>query len=82
MATKEVGFGATRLPIKPFKINEMVDHCTIAMIAKRATGKSFLTRGINNLTLMFLIMSDFNIQIWGLFSSLSELTRRCARLKT
>jgi len=46
MATKEVGFGATRLPIKPFKINEMVDHCTIAMIAKRATGKSFLTREI------------------------------------
>ena len=24
----------------------MVDHCTIAMIAKRATGKSFLTREI------------------------------------
>ena len=46
MSTKEVGFGATKLPIKPFKINEMVDHCTIAMIAKRATGKSFLTREI------------------------------------
>jgi hypothetical protein len=46
MTVKEVSFGATRLPIKQFKINEMVDHCTIAMIAKRATGKSFLTREI------------------------------------
>ena len=46
MSTKEVGFGATRLPIKKFNIHEMVDHCTIAMIAKRATGKSFLTREI------------------------------------
>ena len=46
MSTKEVGFGGTRLPIKKFNIHEMVDHCTIAMIAKRATGKSFLTREI------------------------------------
>lgn len=46
MSTKEVGFGATKLPIKKFNIHEMVDHCTIAMIAKRATGKSFLTREI------------------------------------
>ena len=46
MATKEVGFGAAKLPIKKFDINGMVDHCTIAMIAKRATGKSFLTREI------------------------------------
>ena len=46
MTIKEVGFGATKLPIKRFNINEMVDHCTIAMIAKRATGKSFLTREI------------------------------------
>lgn len=46
MTVKEVGFGATRLPIKKFNIHEMVDHCTIAMIAKRATGKSFLTREI------------------------------------
>lgn len=46
MSTKEVRFGATKLPIKKFNINEMVDHCTIAMIAKRATGKSFLTREI------------------------------------
>ena len=33
-------------PIKKFNIHEMVNHCTIAMIAKRATGKSFLTREI------------------------------------
>jgi hypothetical protein len=46
MVTKEVGFGAAKLPIKKFQINEMVDHCTIAMIAKRATGKSFLTKEI------------------------------------
>jgi hypothetical protein len=46
MTIKEVGFGSARLPIKRFNINEMVDHCTIAMIAKRATGKSFLTREI------------------------------------
>jgi hypothetical protein len=46
MTTKEVRFGATKLPIKKFNIHEMVDHCTIAMIAKRATGKSFLTREI------------------------------------
>ncbi len=46
MTIKEVGFGATKLPIKRFNIHEMVDHCTIAMIAKRATGKSFLTREI------------------------------------
>jgi hypothetical protein len=46
MTIKEVGFGATKLPIKKFNIQEMVDHCTIAIIAKRATGKSFLTREI------------------------------------
>lgn len=46
MTVKEVGFGAARLPIKKFNIHEMVDHCTIAMIAKRATGKSFLTKEI------------------------------------
>ena len=46
MTIKEVGYGSARLPIKRFNIHEMVDHCTIAMIAKRATGKSFLTREI------------------------------------
>ena len=46
MTTKDVRFGASRLQIKKFNINEMVDHCTIAIIAKRASGKSFLTREI------------------------------------
>ena len=46
MTVKEVGYGATKLQIKKFNINDMADHCTIAMIAKRATGKSFLTREI------------------------------------
>jgi hypothetical protein len=46
MTIKEVGCGATKLQIKKFNIHEMVDHCTIAMVAKRATGKSFLTREI------------------------------------
>ena len=32
--------------IKKFDINNMVDYCTIAIIAKRASGKSFLTREI------------------------------------
>jgi len=46
MTIKEVGYGAAKLQIKKFNIQEMVDHCTIAMIAKRASGKSFLTREI------------------------------------
>jgi hypothetical protein len=46
MTTKEVKFGATKIQIKKFNIHDMVDHCTIAMIAKRATGKSFLTKEI------------------------------------
>ena len=46
MTTKDVRFGASYLQLKRFNIHEMVDHCTIAMIAKRATGKSFLTREI------------------------------------
>ena len=44
--SRDVGYGGARLPIKKFDISSMVDHCTIAMIAKRATGKSFLTREI------------------------------------
>jgi hypothetical protein len=46
MTTKDVRFGASYLQLKKFNIHDMVDHCTIAMIAKRATGKSFLTREI------------------------------------
>ena len=46
MTSKDVRFGASYLQLKRFNIADMVDHCTIAMIAKRATGKSFLTREI------------------------------------
>lgn len=46
MTTKEVQFGAARLQLKKFNIKNMVNHCTIAMIAKRATGKSYLTKEI------------------------------------
>jgi hypothetical protein len=46
MTTKEINFGASKLQLKKFSISGMVDHCTIAMIAKRATGKSYLTREI------------------------------------
>ena len=46
MTNKHIQFGATHLEIKKFNISDMVDHCTIAMIAKRASGKSYLTREI------------------------------------
>ena len=46
MTTKNIKFGASRLEIKKFSIPDMVDHCTIAMIAKRASGKSYLTKEI------------------------------------
>ena len=44
--SKNVRFGASRLRLKKFDIKKMEDHCTIAMIAKRASGKSFLTKEI------------------------------------
>lgn len=44
--TKDVSFGASRLQLKRFPIDKMAEHCTIAMIAKRASGKSYLTREI------------------------------------
>ena len=46
MTVKEVPYGSTRIPIKKFDINNMVNYCTIAIIAKRASGKSFLTKEI------------------------------------
>ena len=46
MSSKNVKFGASRLRLKKFDIKKMEDHCTIAMIAKRASGKSFLTKEI------------------------------------
>jgi len=46
MTIKEVEFGATRIQIKKFETTNLVDHCTIAIIAKRGSGKSFLTKDI------------------------------------
>ena len=46
MTTKNVKFGASHLAIKRFEIKDMCEHATIAMIAKRASGKSYLTREI------------------------------------
>ena len=46
MATKNIRFGASHLAIKRFEIKDMCEHATIAMIAKRASGKSYLTREI------------------------------------
>lgn len=41
-----VSMGGSQLRLKKFRIDKMVDHATIAMIAKRASGKSYLTREI------------------------------------
>ena len=46
MSSLNVGFGGSQLRLKKFKIEDMVDHATIAMIAERASGKSYLTREI------------------------------------
>ena len=44
--SKDIRLGSSRLRIKKFNIATMPDNVTIAMIAKRASGKSFLTREI------------------------------------
>ena len=46
MTSKDIKFGSSRLRIKKFNIKEMPDNVTIALIAKRASGKSYLTREI------------------------------------
>jgi len=46
MSTKNVRFGSTHLQIKKFNLQDMAQHCTICTIAKRNTGKSYLTREI------------------------------------
>ena len=46
MDHRDVKFGTSQLRLKRFNIKEMVEHATIAMIAKRASGKSYLTREI------------------------------------
>jgi len=45
-STKNIQFGASKLQLKKFDISEMVDHATIAMIAKRGSGKSWVCRDI------------------------------------
>ena len=44
--TKNVGYGTSRLQLKQFDLSKMVDHATIAMIAKRGSGKSWVCRNI------------------------------------
>lgn len=46
MDFKNISLGTTKIQIKKFDIKKMHDHATIAMIAKRASGKSYLTREI------------------------------------
>lgn len=46
MTVKNIKFGTSHLAIKRFEIKDMCEHATIAMIAKRASGKSYLTREI------------------------------------
>lgn len=46
MSTMDVRFGTSQLRLKKFNIKDMVDHATIAMIAKRASGKSYVTKEI------------------------------------
>jgi hypothetical protein len=44
--SKNINYGASRIQLKRFPIDKMAEHCTIAMVAKRASGKSYLTREI------------------------------------
>lgn len=44
--SKAIGFGASRLRFKKFDLKEMCEHATIALIAKRASGKSVLVKEI------------------------------------
>ena len=46
MNTKNIRFGASKLLLKKFNPKNMVEYCTIAMIASRGSGKSYLTREI------------------------------------
>ena len=46
MSTKNISIGTQKIQLKKFNINNMHNHATIAMIAKRASGKSFLTKEI------------------------------------
>ncbi|ULY68517.1 putative VV A32-like packaging ATPase [Chlorella virus XW01] len=46
MTDLHITYGQAKLKIKRFDLKKMAENCTIAMIAKRASGKSYLTREI------------------------------------
>jgi hypothetical protein len=46
MTDLHISYGQAKLKIKRFDLKKMAENCTIAMIAKRASGKSYLTREI------------------------------------
>ena len=46
MSTKDISIGSAKIKLKKFDLKNMAEHATIAMIAKRASGKSYLTREI------------------------------------
>lgn len=48
MAIKDVKLDGNSLPIREFKLEWMVDHPSICMIAKRGSGKSYVCRSIIN----------------------------------
>ena len=46
MSTKDISIGSTKIKLKKFDLKNMAEHATVAMIAKRASGKSYLTKEI------------------------------------
>jgi hypothetical protein len=46
MSTKDINVGSAKIKLKKFDLKNMAEHATMAMIAKRASGKSYLTREI------------------------------------
>ena len=57
MENKYVNFGASRLRLKRFDIKNMVEHATIAMIAKRWKRKKILKGGV-----IGTLMSNYGLQ--------------------
>jgi len=44
--SRAVGFGGSRMRFRKFDLNDLCDHATIALIARRASGKSWLVKEI------------------------------------
>lgn len=44
--SKAIGYGASRMRFRRFNLDDMCEHATIALIAKRASGKSVLVKEI------------------------------------